>query len=420
MTVETRAARRDEFPAVRDVICHAMKAEDEGAMWEYLVAFDPALRPEGVRVAVAGGRPVACAVVLPRRVRTRTGWVDGAEMTLVACHPDYQGRGYGGAAVRDALAYMAGAGLALAVFYGVPEFYPRFGCAPVLPSLGTFLPVPEASGPPLADGGTAASGGVPGGGGSTLVPATEADLPALTELYDEQVAAYPCAVGRTAEPWLWRVRNPDAYALLTLPDRLGYAFVSWRAEEADYLLVLEAAARGADAARRVLAGLMAEARSRKLARLRILMPPDHVLARLARVLGAEQVYRPASAGMAAVTRWSPLLPPGYQVVARRRAARADGGRDLDAVEGLARGGRLVLRADRRALTQLVLGYRGVDDLLLAGAAELAGRRDGQEPVSAASEDHHPEGTAADSDALRRDFPALFPRYAYAPFYYWFF
>lgn len=78
------------------------------------------------------------------------------------------------------------------------------------------------------------------------------------------------------------------------------------------------------------------------------MPPDNLLVRLAVLSGAEQKHVPAGAGMAAILHWEPLLPPGYRV----------------GDEGLFAGGRLVLRAGGRALAELVIGYRGIDDILL--------------------------------------------------------
>jgi hypothetical protein len=85
--------------------------------------------------------------------------------------------------------------------------------------------------------------------------------------------------------------------------------------------------------------------------------------------------------MAAITRWDALLPVGYQVDHR----------------GLVRDGRPVLRASRRELTELVTGYRGLADLVLAPDCQL-------------------EGADSDRAQLVQDFPPSLPKWSLEP--YW--
>ncbi|MGE5577029.1 MAG: GNAT family N-acetyltransferase [Syntrophothermus sp.] len=388
MTIEVRAAQMGEYPVLREIFARAFETEDEARLWDYLVAHEPSLRPEGVRVAVVDGRPVACTVVLPRRVRIRQDWAPGAVITLVACHPDYQNQGYGGRTVRDALAYMADQGLAIGVLYGHPGYYPRFGFVPVLPDQSTILASSFPLDATLAGcwekiGEEAPEEETPGEEvleWEKLRPVAEEDLPALAALYAAQMSIYPCAMAREAEPWLWSLRNTRHNALLTLPERQGYALVS--SDRAHNMLVIqEGAAVDVVSGRRLLAGLVGEAQNRGLAKLRLVLPPGHLLVRLALLWGAEQSCHPATAGMAAITCWKALLPPGYQV------------ND----QGLAYRGQLVLRADAQALIELVVGYRGIDDLLLEPDVALP-------------------GGDADYELLRRDFPPGFPKWSPAPFW----
>ncbi len=86
-------------------------------------------------------------------------------------------------------------------------------------------------------------------------------------------------------------------------------------------------------------------------------------------------------GYAAVTDWEPLLPEDYAV----------------SHEGLVHQGRLMLHADRTALTQLALGYRSVDDLLLIPGCVLMG------------------GEAVRTH-LAHDFPPTLPKWWLAPFW----
>jgi len=144
MATEVRCARADEYPLVRELIRVSFK-DDEAELWDYLVENDPSLRPEGVSLCVADGRPVACTVALPRKVRGPQGWLPGAIITLVCTHPDFRLRGHGASTVRDAVAWVTEQGGVLSFLYGVRAYYPRFGFVPVLPRLETVIPAAAVS-----------------------------------------------------------------------------------------------------------------------------------------------------------------------------------------------------------------------------------------------------------------------------------
>jgi len=296
VAAEVRGAGAGELSAVREIISQAWSnPEDEPALWDYLAANHPGMRPECVRVAEADGQLVACAVVLPCRFRTPRGLVPGAEITLIACRPDHERRGYGSAVFRDALAYMAGRGPALAVLGGDPGFYGRFGCAPILPICRSTLEVNAAS-PPAA-----VESPVPYSAGSDadLRPVTQNDLRGVAALY---------RWGSTPV----RPRRP-------------------------------AACSGACSARR---GGAVSAISGSLFR--------------------RTIPWPAWPWAGAPSRPTAQPPRGWPL--------------------------------SRSGTQLVVGYRGIDDLLLAGHAELAAE--------------------AGLAQLRADFPTGHPRYFEAPYFFW--
>lgn len=357
MTAAVRSARIDEFPLVRKILARAFQSEDEAFLWDYLVAHHPGLTPKGVRVVVVEGRPVACAVVLCERVRGLHGWVDGAVVTLVACDPDLQNRGYGASAVRDAIAYMERAGIAFGVLFGHPGYYPRFGFVPVLGFHYTTL----------------ADTAFPGAE-ENLQPLTEADMAAVLSLYDQEAGAHPCAVGRRPDAWEWRPRNANS-GVWVLPGGQGYALVTLSENE---LYVPEAAAADARAARSLLTSLTHRARHAGKGRVRMAMPPRNLLVRTALAHSAETAYSPAGPGMVVITRWEALLPDGYKV----------------GEEGLCFGEHLVLGGSRARVTEMVLGYRSVEQILLL------------EDVQVAS-----------PDRLRRDFPPAVPKWSLAPFWY---
>jgi hypothetical protein len=229
--------------------------------------------------------------------------------------------------------------------------------------------------------------------GEPLAAATEGDLPALTELFLASFGQYPCAELRDASPWFWNLRSPGQHALLKLPEGGAYALASENARE-NSIDVHEAAAVDAGTARLLLAGLKEHMLNRGAEKIRLFLPPDHRLARLGFLLGGKQRAIPAAAGMAAITRWEMVLPAGYGV----------------SDEGLTLNGRLALRASRTHLTQLVLGYRSVADLLLLPGVGLA-------DATATRTQTAGSGASPLLQRLTADFPAGFPRWAYAPFWY---
>lgn len=327
MNIAVRGATQADYPQIREILTRAFRTDDECRLFDHLVAHDPAVRPDLIRVAIADGRPVACTMLVPRQIRTPRGWVPGAIVTLVACHPDYQGKGYGGATVRDAVRVMAAEGMAVGQLFGHPEYYPRFGFVAVIPHLDTMLPVP---------------GNTPAG---VLRPAVPEDIPAMQVLYESQVAVYPLNTNRCPEPWTWFSRNPDRFTVLILPDRRGYAFVDAQ-PDSEHLYVCEAGAADEAAAGTLTVGLLAEAARCGKRVVRTQMPGDHPVTRELLRQGATQKRRPPGPGMAIINDWSAVLPAGYTVTD----------------DGLLHDGRLVFPAGQRELTELALGLKSVDVL----------------------------------------------------------
>jgi predicted N-acetyltransferase YhbS len=206
MTKNTRGAFEHEYPELMRLFKMAFK-EDEAELFDFLVRNDPALTPDAIRVATVDDKPVACSVVLPRQIRTPFGtWVPGAVITLVACDPMYQGRGFGSAAVRDSLKYAAESGANFAILYGHPGYYPRFGFVPVLPAVITILDVIGMPSPSSESGVVGTENNA-----SLLVrEAQNSDIPLLADLYESQLAKYSCCVRRDPSPWIWKPRGAMA------------------------------------------------------------------------------------------------------------------------------------------------------------------------------------------------------------------
>lgn len=338
---------------------------DERHLFEYLAANDPTCTPEACRIAVVDGAFVACTVVLPRRVRTRWGWVAGVIVTLVCTDPNHRLAGHGAATVRDSLAVAAKQGASLAILYGVPAYYPRFGFVPVLPrryetTLDLTAPPTASATPPrelASEQPVAVSPRITlasdSPGAADLQALEDGNIAAVCELYHATLGRYPVAVERAPEQWIWRFRTDDARQLLVWPVGGGLGGYALTVPDADSstLTVPEAAVTEPGHAPQMLRALGRYAAELGLSKLTLQLPPGEPLARAARLAGAERRQIAAISGMAAVLSWDGLLPEGYAVSPRGE---------------LLLEGRPVLRTDYPMMAQLVLGHASATDLEAAG------------------------------------------------------
>lgn len=386
--IEVRGASREDYPAIAAVIERAF-THDELDLWHYIETHDPTIDPAGIRLTVLAGQVVACTVVVPRLLMTRAGWRPGAIITLVACDPDFQRRGFGGMTVRSALAYCKAQGLAVALLYGVPDYYPRFGFARVLPRLATEMPV---------DAARAAAARALARSSTVMAPRLAEfapdDIPAASALYHATLANYAMAVKRFEAPWLWRYRPGGQRRIGVLRGVDGkvvaYARIEQDGRDPAAALCPEAAVARAEFSVPLFAALAEEAAQFGLERLRLVLPPDQPLIQAAVVLGAEQSYRPATSGMAAVVDWQAIMPSGFGVL-----PGDDPSGDTAIV--LTAGGGPLLRARPELVAQLAIGYRGFGDLELLPEVEVT-------------------GAPGDLARARGAFPRLYPRWTLAP--YW--
>jgi predicted N-acetyltransferase YhbS len=358
--IEAGAASVDEYPRIREILARAFATADEADLWDYLVAHDPDLTSECMRVARLEGRIIACTVVLPRLIWTRMGLVRGAIVTLVACDPDYQRQGFGGASVRNALDYMMQRGLTLGMLVGHSTYYPRFGFVPVLDGAAAHLDVDSlwSGTPPL------------------LRRIEQEDIPDCLELYTRQLGSYPCAPARSMAPWVWSPRH-DAELVSAFGTR-GYALVTVNRDR--HVLQVHEACADSNKEDELLSAVLGRARQEDLPTVSLRMPPNHPLVQRAVALGARLEIMPPGPGMAVVLNWQPLLPGGYRLV-------GDVLMYLD---------RPVLRASVPLLVQLMLGSVDLESL---------------------SDDEVPKVLPEFETQLRHDFLPQFPHWSLEP--YWF-
>lgn len=118
-----------DYTAVAEI--HAVAFEEQLDVSE-VVLIDvhrrhPGFDPELSLVAEWGGRPVGHILLVPRLFRVNGVILRGTVLSPLGVLPELQGRGIGGALVREAHSRARRRGQQLVVLTGHPGYYPRFG-----------------------------------------------------------------------------------------------------------------------------------------------------------------------------------------------------------------------------------------------------------------------------------------------------
>ncbi len=134
--VRVRAATAHDAHSIL-VVERAAFGEDDEADLVVRLTTGEAFVTELSLVAEADGSIVGHVLF----TRARAGAVDAVLLAPLAVAPAWQGRGVGGALVREGLARATELGFGLALVLGHPGYYPRFGFEPAEP-YGILPPYP--------------------------------------------------------------------------------------------------------------------------------------------------------------------------------------------------------------------------------------------------------------------------------------
>jgi predicted N-acetyltransferase YhbS len=134
--MEIRAVREDEIEETLELQRLVFRPDEgEGALDRYrsYVREDPNYRPEQSRVLLEGGRIVAHLRVWDREIRVRGAVLRAGGIGSVLTHPDFRGRGYARALMRNTESYLLNAGYDVGLLFtiiGTP-FYRALGWTPI-------------------------------------------------------------------------------------------------------------------------------------------------------------------------------------------------------------------------------------------------------------------------------------------------
>lgn len=127
MSLELRAARRDDFPEIMEVLRLSF---DEVApdFFADQTNHDSTFRYRHARVALINGSVAGYVRIFARRMLVRGTAVPAGGIGSVATHPEVRHSGIATALLEDAIAQMRREGMRLSfLFTGIPGFYERLG-----------------------------------------------------------------------------------------------------------------------------------------------------------------------------------------------------------------------------------------------------------------------------------------------------
>jgi predicted N-acetyltransferase YhbS len=330
------------------------------------------------------------------RVHRYTMHLAGAAVTMggiadVVTHPAHRGRGHAVRLLEGAVTFMQRERYAVSLLFGISDFYWRFGYTPVLPEYTLSLSTRDAERLEA--------------GGATIRPSVPDDAGALLELYTRVNAGRSGTLQRTERAFDARPRDelenwwfhPRRFLVAEVGGRVaGYAVLHGDPSRFRVLEVAVPAEDVATAGAALLGALAQEAVRRRVERVRLPLPPDAAPAALARQIGCQQeITYPANGdGMGRIVHLAALaealtpaiaprlaaLPGGASVgtlhlvcpgePARPASAGAPAGQpgnqrdppETEAVLSFGAGRAVRLALPQQRLCQLLMGYRGVDDL----------------------------------------------------------
>lgn len=327
------------------------------------------------------GEPVARLTIVDRESRLGQAWVRMGGIASVRTSPKHRGKGHGRRLMEETVKYMAAEGYLVSLLFGIPAFYHRFGYATVLPRKSEVRVKTEAAETLQQD--------------LPVREAGESDLAALVDVYHAANCRRQGIVKRGKDAFRAWPDDPDDWfqeqrrILVVEKDGavIGYAAAEhgWRMVSEWGVEPYELAAAGPQrvpAAASLLRVLAGEAAARRREWLALEMPADSSLAALLRQIGYRQEveYSHDQGGMGRITNLAGVAAALVATLRERNLALPPSDRpgkvvfaceDEHASVQLDDGPEVTVRLPQHALLQLLLGYRGIQELRLAYPACVA-------------------------------------------------
>ena len=321
------------------------------------------------------GETVGRAEINDLTMRLCGAWVRMGGIANVVVQSQHRGKGYASRLMREAVSYMGREGYAVSILFGIPDFYHRFDYVPVMVEYRVSVAVRDAE---------RLSATMP------VRPAQQEDYAGLLDLYTRVNAHRSGAVRRTQV--FYEALNDDEW--WGHPTRIlvtgeaghptGYVLLEGDPASLSVMDVIVPAEHVPTAGVSLIAWLGQEALARRRERLRLPMPPDEPLVGLLRGIGCtvETPYPANRGGMGRIIDVGALATAIEPAIADRiRALPGEarpGSVEFDCSDArqahleFGSGSVLTIRLPQQQLLQLLMGYRGVDELWREHCGDDAG------------------------------------------------
>jgi predicted acetyltransferase len=263
-----RAAGPEEYSEIHNMVDEAFKhSELESIIVQRTISDDPNFQKGDLRVLKVHGKIVSMMMLMRRPLRIGTATVNGAIVAPVATHPDYQGKGYCSAVMRDSIQYMKTQGFDITILWGNPWLYPHYGYSPAMAKTEAVIKVKQEALPQKRP--------------YKFRPLSETVLEQITKIYHDNTATRTCAEIRSPTTWDWRPGGVKAN-LQVLTNQRGKV-IGYIALGADWghACAHEIGVLNDEASEAIFNYLLEIAKNKGLKEFPCIIHPDHPFARFA-------------------------------------------------------------------------------------------------------------------------------------------
>ncbi len=342
------------------------------------IRFEQVDRPRGRKCKLSldvAGETVGRAEINDLAMRLSGAWVRMGGIANVVVQSQHRGKGYASRLMREAVSYMEREGYAVSILFGIPDFYHRFDYVPVMAEYRVSVAVRDAERLTAT---------------TTVRPACREDYAGLLDLYTRVNASRSGAVRRPRVFYealadeVWWGHPTRILVTGETAHPTGYVLLEGDPASLSIMDVIVPAEHVPTAGASLIAWLGQEALTRRRERLRLPVPPDEPLVGLLRGIGCkvEATYPANHGGMGRIVDLDALVTAIEPAIADRIRAlpsEARPGRvEFDCPDtgraGLELGDGPVLRIrlPQQQLLQLLMGYRGIDELWREHCGDDAG------------------------------------------------
>ncbi|NOZ19994.1 MAG: GNAT family N-acetyltransferase [Planctomycetes bacterium] len=368
---------KDEVPLIADMLGKSFPRGYE-TMWEQAHrahATSPYFDPKYTRLAVLAGEIVGHVRIQPNVFKLGAARLRVGGIGDVTTHFRQRKKGIAAAAMIDAIDFMKEDGFDLSILFGIPNFYHRFGFAPVIPPAPTLtLDAPALDGLKQRH---------------RCRAFRAADIPKLDAFKRRHDPLDTLSVCRTPAHWRYRLSRWAGSPLFY--DKRGrlVAYMQVSAEQDQVRVHEVVAAPDEEVYASVVKELARRARRQVVRRIALQIPPDHPMAEYCIRFGCQYLmrYHKNADGLGRVINVGSfvrkMLPEWERLLSRSELAGKEGSLALSvdgrAMRLLSKKGRLALeetprrvkgalRLTAQQFLQAAVGYAGLG----AKLAELKG------------------------------------------------